>query len=48
MSKNEFDNLIKLSLEFELSWLNTKKVCTHLDQMKKMLELTKIKNRLMG
>ena len=46
ISKNEFDNLIKLSLEFELSWLNLKRSMYSLRSNEENARVNKIKNRL--
>ena len=46
ISKNEFDNLIKLSLEFELAWLNLKRSMYSLRSNEENARVNKIKNRL--
>ena len=46
ISKNEFNNLIKLSLEFELSWLKLKKSMYSLRSNEENARVNKIKNRL--
>ena len=46
ISKNEFNNLIKLSLEFELSWLNLKRSMYSLRSNEENARVNKIKNRL--
>ena len=46
ISKNEFDNLIKLSLEFELAWLNLKSSLYSLRSNEENARICKIKNRL--
>ena len=46
ISKNEFDNLIKLSLEFELAWLNLKRNMYSIRSNEENARVYKIKNRL--
>ncbi len=46
ISKNEFDNLIKLSLKFELAWLNLKRSMYSLRSNEENSRVDKIKNRL--
>tara|TARA_Y100000991_G_scaffold212581_1_gene196935 strand:- start:78 stop:872 length:795 start_codon:yes stop_codon:yes gene_type:complete len=46
ISKIEFDNLIKLSLEFELAWLNLKSSLYSLRSNEENARIFKIKNRL--
>ena len=46
ITKNEFNNLIKLSLEFELSWLNLKRSMYSLRSNEENARVNKIKNRL--
>ena len=46
ISKNEFDNLIKLSLKFELSWLNLKRSMYSLRSNEEIARVNKIKSRL--
>ena len=46
ISKNEFDNLIQLSLKFELSWLNLKRSMYSLRSNEEIARVYKIKNRL--
>ena len=46
ISKNEFDNLIKLSLEFELAWLNLKRNMYSIRSNEENARVNKIKNRL--
>ena len=46
ISKTEFDNLIKLSLEFELAWLNLKSSMYSLRSNEENARIHKIKNRL--
>lgn len=46
ISKSEFDNLIKLSLEFELAWLNLKRNMYSLRSNEENARVYKIKNRL--
>ena len=46
ISKNEFDNLIKLSLEFELAWLNLKRSMYSIRSNEENARVYKIKNRL--
>ncbi len=46
ISKTEFDNLIKLSLEFELAWLNLKSSLYSLRSNEENARIYKIKNRL--
>ena len=46
ISKNEFDNLIKLSLEFELAWLNLKSSMYSIRSNEENARVYKIKKRL--
>ena len=46
ISKNEFDDLIKLSLEFELAWLNLKRSMYSIRSNEENARVYKIKNRL--
>ena len=46
ISKNEFDNLIKLSLKFELAWLNFKSSMYAVRSNEENARVCKIKNRL--
>tara|TARA_B100001989_G_C24541991_1_gene468190 strand:+ start:527 stop:1321 length:795 start_codon:yes stop_codon:yes gene_type:complete len=46
ISKSEFNDLIKLSLEFELSWLNLKRSMYSLRSNEENARVDKIKNRL--